>query len=99
MSKLYGLCADLHLHGWSAFSDTTEHGTNSRLEILLSELLRCATEVIKNGGDTMIVAGDVFHVRGSIAPLVLNPVKDCFKGIIGMGVKVILLAGNHDAEL
>ena len=97
--KPYGLCADIHLHSWSAFSKVSTSGVNERLEIILSELKRCSVEVIKAGGDTMIVAGDIFHVRGSIAPLVLNPTMDCFREIISSGVNVTLLAGNHDAEL
>lgn len=96
--KPYSISADLHLHDWSAFSSANEAGINSRLAILHSELLRQAEETKKAGGDHMVIAGDTFHVRGSLAPLVLNPTKDCFKQIIESGVKVTILAGNHDLE-
>ncbi len=97
--KPYGLCADLHFHPWSAFATTNSEGLNGRLMFLLDEMNRMAMEVRKAGGDTIYAAGDIFHVRGSIAPLVLNPVKDCFKSIIDSGINIVLVAGNHDAEL
>jgi DNA repair exonuclease SbcCD nuclease subunit len=97
--KPYGLCADIHLHSWSAFSASTKEGVNTRLEMLLNELRRTAKEIKAAGGDVMVVAGDIFHVRGSVAPLVLNPAMNCFKDIVDSGIKVFLLAGNHDAEL
>lgn len=92
----YGLLADIHLHEWSAFATALSNGLNSRLDILLSELKRCAEEVRNAGGDMMILAGDVFHVRGSVSPMVLNPMLDVTKEIIDSGMRVVALAGNHD---
>ena len=94
----YGLMADLHLHAWSAFSTVTPEGVNSRLKGLLSEIVRCAEEVRGHGGDTIVMAGDVFHVRGSVSPSVLNPTLDTLKGLTSSGIRVIALAGNHDLE-
>ena len=94
----YGLVADLHFHAWNAFSKTDADGVNSRLNYLLSDLKRCANEVRAEGGNAIVLAGDVFHVRGSVSPSVLNPVLDAVKDIISMGVRVIALAGNHDLE-
>jgi DNA repair exonuclease SbcCD nuclease subunit len=91
--------ADLHAHNWSAFSKVDEKGVNSRLAALLSELSRCAEETKKAGGDMMIIAGDIFHVRGSIAPSVLNPVMDALRAIRQKGLgNIVILAGNHDLE-
>lgn len=94
----YGLMADLHLFNWNAFSGTDDKGRNTRLAGLLQEIGRCAAEVKSAGGDTIYIAGDTFHVRGSIAPSVLNPTLDVFKAIIASGVKVIIIPGNHDLE-
>ncbi|MCL2874701.1 MAG: metallophosphoesterase [Betaproteobacteria bacterium] len=94
----YGLIADLHLHSWSAFSTVNDDGVNSRLRILLSEIARCANEVRKAGGDTIIIAGDMFHVRGSVAPSVLNPTMDVLRKLIGLDFRFVVLAGNHDLE-
>lgn len=96
--KPYGLMADIHLHNWSAFSTTREDGKNSRLEQLLMEIERCADTVAEEGGDTLIIAGDLFHTRGSLPPSVLNPTIDLFDRLYKAGFKIIILAGNHDLE-
>ena len=96
--KPYGLMADLHCHNWSAFATLESDGVNSRLALLIKDICRCAEEVKKAGGNTIIIAGDIFHVRGSIAPSVLNPVLDVFSNLIKGGIEVIIEAGNHDLE-
>jgi DNA repair exonuclease SbcCD nuclease subunit len=98
MSKPYGLVADIHLHQWSAFAEVTHYGMNSRLAMLLAELTRVAILTKQHGGDTLVIAGDLFHVRGSIAPSVLNPTMDTIAAIIKMDMKVIIIPGNHDLE-
>lgn len=94
----YGLMADIHLHDWSSFATTTDSGANSRLMILIEEIWRCAESVKKAGGDTIVIAGDLFHVRGSVKPSVLVPAIDCFMGLIGTDINVIVIPGNHDLE-
>lgn len=96
--KPYLIVSDVHCHDWSQFSKVDPDGVNSRLRIILDELLRAAKHLTANGGDMMVVAGDLFHVRGSVKPSVLNPVFDTFKTISGMGVQVFAIAGNHDLE-
>lgn len=91
--------ADIHLHGWTSFSHTMESGLNSRLDMLLGEIERCAREVRRAGGDTIVMAGDVFHVRGSVAPSVLNPTKDTLQQLHrDHGVRFVIIPGNHDLE-
>lgn len=96
--KPYALIADVHLHNWQAFSTVLESGINSRLFALHKEIIRCATELGKVGGKRLYIAGDVFHVRGSIAPTVLNPTLDIFKKMVDLGFEVVILPGNHDLE-
>jgi hypothetical protein len=99
MSKPFGLLADLHLHRWTAFASTTPEGLNSRLVGLLGEIERAAQEVKAAGGNTLILAGDIFHVRGSVAPTVLNPTQDTFRKIgYEHGVHIEIMPGNHDLE-
>jgi DNA repair exonuclease SbcCD nuclease subunit len=99
MSKPFGILSDSHHHGWSAFSTTLPNGVNSRLEGILQETMRCALEVKELGGDTIYHGGDLFHVRGSIAPSVLNPTMDLYRSIIKeLGMNVVINAGNHDLE-
>lgn len=97
MAKPYGILSDLHLHSWSAFATTLPSGMNSRLQIILDEIWRAATELDKAGGEFMYLAGDIFHVRGSVTPDVLNPVLDLFERIKSeLGIKVRAIPGNHD---
>ena len=96
--KPFGIISDTHHHAWSAFSTVLPSGINSRLDMLLKETHRCADEVREAGGDTIFHAGDLFHVRGSLAPSVLNPTLDCYKSLIVRGFKIVILAGNHDLE-
>ncbi len=98
MRKPYGIVSDIHLHNWSAFATVGADGINSRLQILLNELHRCADEVDAAGGDTIINAGDTFHVRGNITPSVLNPTLDAYSALVKRGFKIYIVAGNHDLE-
>lgn len=94
--KPYALLSDLHFHPWSAFASISPAGVNSRLTGLLGEVNRAAAEVKKAGGDTMFLAGDIFHTRGSIEPVVLNSVMDTFRKLTSEGMNIIAIPGNHD---
>ncbi|MBE0438101.1 MAG: metallophosphoesterase [Methylomicrobium sp.] len=94
--KPYVLLSDLHFHSWSTFSTINEDGVNSRLQIIIDEVVRAKKELVKADGDTMVLAGDLFHTRGSISPEVLNPVIEMFESIRDEGVTVCAIPGNHD---
>lgn len=97
--KPYGIISDTHHHNWHAFSTVLPSGINSRLNDILEEFKRVAHEVVAQGGDTIYHCGDLFHVRGSIAPSVLNPTLDTYKFVMdNLGIKIRILAGNHDLE-
>jgi DNA repair exonuclease SbcCD nuclease subunit len=98
LKKPYGIISDTHHHNWTAFASVNAKGVNTRLQEILDETMRCALEVGKAGGDTIVHAGDLFHVRGSVAPSVLNPTLALYKKLNEMGFKVIINAGNHDLE-
>jgi hypothetical protein len=98
MSKPYGVMADLHAHSWSAFGSTNATGVNSRLAEILNEVDRCCAAIQELGGHTVVIAGDVFHVRGSVAPSVFNPVRDCLASWVVKGTKFKIIPGNHDLE-
>lgn len=97
--SIKAILADIHLHNWQQFATVNPTtGVNTRLDILLGEILRSAKEVQLAGGNQLIIAGDLFHVRGSIAPTVLNPTLEDFEAIIDNGIEVIVIPGNHDLE-
>ena len=94
----YGVISDTHCHNWTTFSSVDERGVNTRLKIILSEIKRAAQEVKDMGGRYLFHAGDIFHVRGTIAPSVMNPTLQTFEEIVRMGIQPVLICGNHDAE-
>ncbi|MEO9387197.1 metallophosphoesterase [Chromobacterium phragmitis] len=98
--KPYGLMADVHAHNWTFAASVTSEGVNNRLKFLLDDIERCADETAAAGGDSLVVAGDLFHVRGSVAPSVLNPTKAALERIRAKhpAMAIIILAGNHDME-
>ena len=90
--------ADVHAHDWSQFSGVGSDGVNTRLRIILDELKRAAGELQAAGGYIMTIDGDLFHVRGKIAPSVFNPTYDAIREIAETGVRIEIIAGNHDLE-
>lgn len=93
----YALMADIHLHPWSAFATTNANGVNDRLQGLLDEITRASKELSDAGGEVLVMAGDVFHVRGSVSPIVLNSLidtlADCHRR---WGTRFVIIPGNHD---
>jgi len=99
MTKHFALLADLHLHPWSSFASTDERGVNTRLAALLGEIKRASKEVKEAGGDIVIFAGDVFHVRGSVSPTVLNATIETLALCHELyAVHFVIIPGNHDLE-
>lgn len=94
----FGIISDVHAHSWNQFSKILPSGVNSRLQDILNSVFASAVDVKACGGQTLYIAGDLFHVRGSVSPKVLNPTKDLFEKITGMGVEIRVLTGNHDLE-
>lgn len=94
----YVLISDTHHHNWSAFATINQHGVNSRLATILNETARAALEALSTEDKVLVHAGDLFHVRGSVAPTVLNPTLDLYRDAVKNGVKVFLIPGNHDLE-
>jgi DNA repair exonuclease SbcCD nuclease subunit len=96
--KPYLLVSDLHCHAWSAFAKTDASGINSRLLTILNELERAAVELRKAGGDTIVIAGDIFHERGKLDPEVFNPTHNMFRKLLGWGFTIVAIPGNHDLK-
>lgn len=93
---MYGIVSDTHLHGWSAFSKLNADKVNNRLQIIMNEIERAGDAVLAAGGNLLVHAGDCFHVRGKVAPDVLNPARDLFRRMTAKGLRIVMLAGNHD---
>jgi DNA repair exonuclease SbcCD nuclease subunit len=96
----YILSADWHLHLWSQFATVDEETGNSRLSGMLSEVDRMVMAAEQQGIGEIFVAGDVFHVRGSLHPVVLNALLDRFRTYKEDYPSVLfaIMPGNHDLE-
>lgn len=94
----FGVISDCHVHNWSAFSRVLSNGVNSRLKNILDEIAAAADAVEIAGGNTLYITGDLFHVRGSVSPMVLNPLIDLMTKLTSSGFQVRVLTGNHDLE-
>ena len=79
---VYGLMSDLHCHSWSSFASTDEEGRNTRLMHIIREIHRCCAELRARGGRNLVIAGDVFHTRGSVSPSVFNPLRDALEATV-----------------
>jgi DNA repair exonuclease SbcCD nuclease subunit len=96
--RTYGLMSDLHAHGWSSFAGVDAQGRNTRLMHIIHEVHRCCAEVRLQGGNQVVIAGDVFHTRGSVTPSVFNPLREALLGEHRMGMDFVIIPGNHDLE-
>lgn len=100
MKYPYLITSDQHCHNWSQFSSVLPSGINSRLQIILAELNRAHAMLATRGGDTKFYAGDLFHVRGNVAPSVINPTFGAIRHAhnLNPALNAYALAGNHDLE-
>jgi DNA repair exonuclease SbcCD nuclease subunit len=93
----YLILSDIHAHAWSNFSTKLPDGMNSRLKITLDEIERAAVELQSLGGDTMYIAGDFVHTRGSMDPEVFNPLHKTISAI-AQDIFIRGIPGNHDLK-
>lgn len=98
MSYPFSIFSDAHCHNWSQFSSVNSDGLNTRLVDILNEIKSAAANVKARGGDTLYCAGDLFHIRGSVSPDVLNPLIDVIEELGLDGIKLRILTGNHDLK-
>lgn len=90
--------SDLHCHNWTLFERPADGGLNGRLKIILAEIDRACDALIERGGSDCIIAGDIFHVRGSLDPEVLNPTQECIRRNLERGISFYAIPGNHDLK-
>lgn len=95
---IYAVLSDIHAYAPSIFAHTGRDGVNNRLRIIIEEMRRAAQALVDCGGKTMFIAGDILHTRGVIDPEVLNPVRQVIDNILGMGVNIYAIPGNHDLK-
>ena len=69
---------------------------NSRLFNIVSALSDVREYCLDNAINTCLMAGDLFHSRGSVETVVFNSVYKVFERFKQDNIEVIMIAGNHD---
>lgn len=92
------LVSDIHLHNFTQFDRPTEHGHGTRVEHTLQALLEAAQAARTVNINRMVIAGDIFHVRGKLSPSVVNPFRDTLDLLVKSGFTIEMIPGNHDLE-
>jgi DNA repair exonuclease SbcCD nuclease subunit len=88
--------SDPHFHPFQQFSELID-GVSSRL-LDVKRTFDAAVDLgVKEGCQLMLIPGDIFHVRGSVKPSVLNIVLGCFERAME-NFPVVVIPGNHDME-
>lgn len=88
--------SDWHL-GYTAGRLVNEAGINIREQDGYDAIREVADDIIAQDVDMMIVAGDIFHTpKPTIRSIVVA--QEVLKKIADAGIRVYLLAGNHDAS-
>lgn len=78
--------------GW----DTTAKEMSSRLFNILNALCDMRRYCTSHGIWHVLIAGDLFHKRGTIEVIVFNTIYQVLNSFKEMGITVHLIAGNHD---
>src|SRR5215469_7182203 len=102
MAKIV-IFTDLHAHPFSFGASIDEAtGRNSRLQDCLNVLDWTSGIVYGSGAGARLFIGDMFHIRGRLAPSVINPISDHFARAHPSGEEQdfidFLIPGNHDME-
>lgn len=69
---------------------------NSRLFNIVSALSDVREYCLDNAINICLMAGDLFHSRGSVETVVFNSVYKVFERFKQDNIEVIMIAGNHD---
>lgn len=85
--------ADSHL-GLSAYSATTENGTNLKETLIYKNFLDGIDKIIKEKPDAVVHAGDLFQVVRPKTAALLTAV-DGFRRLDEAGIPTYVVAGNH----
>lgn len=89
MSEI-AITADIHGH---KYADEKNHISFDTIICVLYQIFQHCYD---NNITTLIIAGDLFHIRGKIHSFVFNRIYDIFKEATENGLKIVIVSGNHD---
>lgn len=88
--------SDIHLGNHQQFATLTSEGVNSRLLLQEKAITKALVAGNKAGCTILVIAGDIFHVRGLVEVEAVNVFKRVLTNALIKYDEVIILTGNHD---
>lgn len=92
------IASDLHAHTWTRFSKMLPTGVNSRFQDLLNVLDQIEWCLDEYHPSTLILLGDLTHLRYFVRYSVLNPLAAKLAHLRTKVKDLIIIPGNHDIE-
>lgn len=90
-------CADLGLRNLPYGGINTESGLNRRFEDVLNNMNTVVSTAVKEGVKYFIIAGDINEERNPES-ILIEKFSGVIADLISQGIKVIIVAGNHDLD-
>lgn len=95
-SKILSVKWDKNIQRYCISEDTDSIEMNSRLFDIVNGLCDMRQYCENNNIYDVVVAGDIFHHRGTIDVTVFNAAYKVIKSFKDRGITLYLMAGNHD---
>jgi DNA repair exonuclease SbcCD nuclease subunit len=92
------ITGDVHAGTFSQYATISEHGINSRLLRIIECLDTMIETAVDNECEQFIIAGDLYHDRVGIKPVVLDLVSSVLRKW-SKKLEVVVLQGNHDLSV
>lgn len=88
--------ADIHAHNFKEFDNISDKSGSQRLDNIVDTLGAMQDFCVSTNIPVLLIAGDLFNIRGKIVTIVYNAIYTKIKEICSKGINVIILSGNHD---
>lgn len=88
--------SDLHGHLYKDFDSISDLTGSERLDKIVETLVFIRDDCKRRGIDTVLFAGDMYHVRSKVHTVVFNSIYDTIKTFHKHGIQIIGIPGNHD---
>jgi DNA repair exonuclease SbcCD nuclease subunit len=90
------VCADIHAHNYKEFDRHSDLSGSERLDYIIHALTDIKDICVSRNIRTLLIAGDLFHIRSRVPTVVMNSVYDTIKNISEYFDDIIMIPGNHD---
>ena len=88
--------SDLHLGNHQQFAGISKDGINTRLLLQHNAIQKAMQTGVKRDCKILVIAGDIFHVRGLVEVEAVNVFHDILKEAEELFENIYIITGNHD---